>query len=497
MTASSDRAPAVWPPARRLLDGLLAVVGMHVLVILATGGYALGTALAPPVMHLLALAALRVAAAAAGWRGLVVHERAAFFFVCLAIYLVADGRIPSSGDALPARYLPLSLLREGDFDLDEFPWLYTPGAPFHHQDGIPYYVQRVRGHHVSAYPVGGALLAVPFYVPSALGGMPLNSSVVAEVEELAASTLVTLSALLLYAILRRLTSRGLALTLTVAYALGTSSLSVSSRALWQHGPSQFALAAALYCLVRGRTEPRWVLGAGFTLALAVITRPSDALVALPLAVYVLAVHPRQIVGFLASGLPPVAFQLWYGARYFGDPFHTQLPILAPGLWSMPFWQGLAGILLSPGRGLFIYSPIFLFAVAGMGFAWRKGGEPALLRALSVGVVLTIGLYAKWVNWWGGDSYGPRLLADLSPALVLLVVPLRERLVRSRGLRWLFGVLLAWSIAAHAIGAFLDDGSWNVRVDVARHPERLWSWTDNQLVNPLRAALAALASAAAR
>jgi len=47
----------------------------------------------------------------------------------------------------------------------------------------------------------------------------------------------------------------------------------------------------------------------------------------------------------------------------------------------------------------------------------------------------------------------------------------------------FGVLLVWSIAAHSIGAFWDDGSWNVRyanVDLA--PYRLWSWTDNQLVD---------------
>src|SRR5262249_31574180 len=48
------------------------------------------------------------------------------------------------------------------------------------------------------------------------------------------------------------------------------------------------------------------------------------------------------------------------------------------------------------------------------------------------------------------------------------------------------ILIAWSVGAHAIGAFVDDGSWNSATDMEDFPERLWLWTDNQLVNPPRA-----------
>jgi hypothetical protein len=74
------------------------------------------------------------------------------------------------------------------------------------------------------------------------------------------------------------------------HALGTSSFSVSSQALWQHGPSQLTLVIGLYSLIRGRAEPVWMGLAGFSLAFAVLCRPTDLLLALPLGAYVIIYH---------------------------------------------------------------------------------------------------------------------------------------------------------------------------------------------------------------
>ena len=59
---------------------------------------------------------------------------------------------------MPAKNLPLSILLHGNFYLDR---LVTPGAK-----KIPYYLRESGGHYVSDYPVGAALMALPFYVPS-------------------------------------------------------------------------------------------------------------------------------------------------------------------------------------------------------------------------------------------------------------------------------------------------------------------------------------------
>src|SRR5262249_34711770 len=153
------------------------------------------------------------------------------------------------------------------------------------------------------------------------------------------------------------------------------------------------------------------------------------------------------------------------AACFGDPFRLQFfPTLSAavrqfsrgrGLWSTPFLAGLAGILVSPGRGLFVYSPIFLLSVVGMGLAWKRGGD-VLRRYSSVGVVVTVLLYSKWFSWWGGYTYGPRMLADLAPVLAMSLYPVMPLLPTSRALKAAFVVLAFWSIAAHSIGAFVDD-----------------------------------------
>ena len=107
-----------------------------------------------------------------------------------------------------------------------------------------------------------------------------------------AVSIVALSAVILYMAAARATANWMAMLLAFIYAFGTSSLSVSSQALWQHGPAQLALAAAIYCLMRARDQPRWAGYAGLPLAFEVITRPADALIAAPLGLYVLLSYRR-------------------------------------------------------------------------------------------------------------------------------------------------------------------------------------------------------------
>jgi hypothetical protein len=437
-----------------------------------------------------ALLAMLIRARAAGGGRRIGLDAAIVFTALLAVYL-ANGRTIWAGDTLPARYLPLSILREGDFDLDEFPFLYDRS-----RFAIPWFVRRVDGHYVSDYPVGAPVLAVPFYVPAVLAGIRGDSPAVEQVEKLAAAALVALSAALLYLTLRRLTDRAASLAIALVYGLGTSALSASSQALWQHGAGQLGLAAGLWCLVAGRSDGRWIALAGFPLAFAVISRPSNAVVAAALAVYVLVHHRPRVWGFALAALPPAAFQVWYNLAYFGQPVRLQffssvaeVASLQRPEWATPLWEGVAGILLSPGRGLFVYSPILLLSFAGAGLALRRGGD-RLLRYVGVGVVLGILLYGKWWSWWGGASYGPRLLADLAPLLAVLLYPIAPLARARRDVLALAVALAAWSILAHGIGAFVDDLSWNADVTVDEAPQHLWSPADNQLVQPLRAAATA-------
>jgi hypothetical protein len=496
--------------ASAMFGAAIIALAVHVFLILSTGGYAVGIggvaigghAITRPIMLLLALVVACLVVCHRGALSDVFRSHASLivFSAILVVYL-ANGKTIGSGDTVPAKFLPLTILREGNFDLDEFPFLFDREKfPF------PYFLRSIGGHYVSDYPVAPALLALPVYLPSSLGHVDAQSPLIDELEKLSAAIIVALSAVVLHGTLRRLTSPAYAVFITAVYAFGTSSLSESCQALWQHGPSQLALAVTLYCLMRARERARWAALAGFPLAFAIISRPTDVLLAVPLGLYVLVYHRRQLAGFLLAGLPPALFQLGYNAAYFGDPlriqFFSTLSAALGGLprgaasasWSTPLGVGLAGILISPARGLLVYSPMFLLSAVGAVLAWKKGGD-RLIGYASTGIVPALLLYSKWDSWWGGTSYGPRLLADLSPILALCLIPLGPLIPRMRALRVAVAVLAGWSVGAHAIGAFVDDRTWNADVNVDSFPERLWSWTDNQLVNPPREALVRALAAA--
>ena len=100
-------------------------------------------------------------------------------------------------------------------------------------------------------------------------------------EKASAVAITALSVVFLFWALAELVSRRWALVVAAIYAFGTSSWSVSSQALWQHGPSQLFLTFFLFCLVRGMKEQRFLAYAGFAMSSAIVMRPTDVLIALP------------------------------------------------------------------------------------------------------------------------------------------------------------------------------------------------------------------------
>jgi hypothetical protein len=479
--------------AQKIATVAFAIAAIYLLSILVTGGYAVNLAgvrfeankLWPAIVAMLGFGLLRTVFANGSVEGAVRSRPGFFVFSIALIVFLANGRTISGGDSVPAKNLPLSILRHGNFYLDS---LVTPGAK-----KIPYYLRESGGHYVSDYPVGAALIALPFYVPSIACGVIPSSRVFSELEKVAAATIVALSAVLLYMAAARVTANWMAMLLTFIYAFGTSSLSVSSQALWQHGPAQLALAAAIYCLIRARDDPRWAGYAGLPLAFEVITRPADALIAAPLGLYVIVSYRREIWRFIAAAIAPLLFQLWYNAAYFGSPFRIQFfteptsvggQTVAPsGLWTTSLANGLAVAALSPGRGLFFYSPIFILSFAGLALAWRKNGD-VLLRYLGVGAIFTILLIAKWHKTSGGESFGPRLLADLTPILALALFPLADSIRNRRALAVVFAMLGIWSITTNASGAFISYRGWN-QWALNDADQRLWLWGDNPVVDPFR------------
>ncbi len=411
----------------------------------------------------------------------------AFSFV---VYNLNFQRI-ASGDTLPASLLPFSILLERTINLDFFYPAVREHAP-QHLRALPI----VSGHAYSEYPIALPILLTPLYVPAAVyvtaaGWSPAQVMVLAGVlEKLTASLIAASSVAFFYLLAIRLIDEKRARWLAILYGFGTATWTISGQALWQHGGSQVAIILALFFLDRLRERAddlQAALLVGLFAGLGAAIRPTNTLF-VAAAFAALLASSRGIRLMAAFWLFPVltsAVTVAYNLGVFGAV--QGAPALS---FDGNLWRGLAGVLFSPARGLFVYSPVLLFSAAGVFSLFRRRewpAQPVYLAAL-VFAVSQVVLIATWRVWWGGHCYGPRLLSDALPAFVVLMAPAMETIFRSRTLRAVFVVLLTFSVFVQAVGAFCYSASmWDEKpVSIGERPGRLWDWTDNPISRSVKA-----------
>jgi hypothetical protein len=374
------------------------------------------------------------------------------FLLAFAVYN-ANLRGIATGDSRGTRFVPFALLRTGTLDLDAF-------EP--HVTGTsrqPYWVREIDGRLVSLYPVVTPLLVTPLYVPAAIyleqTGWRRVGLLADVMEKAAASFVAALSVGLMYLLLRRRASTRDALLLTLAYAFGTNTWATSSQALWQHGPAQLLLIGALLAATGERTAGRLALG-GLCCGLLAANRPPDALLAAAVALWLvldLWTEPTKRRLLAAFSLPAAAAGLAvaaYNVSVFGQPLGGYLLLMRPGFFDHSAWEGVAGLFLSPGKGLFVFSPFLLFLLARPFVRGAPEDRRPTLCLLAGSAALVL-LLAR-ADWRGGFCYGPRFLTDLLPIFLWLLVPVAARL--GRGMRAAFVAAVLLSMAPQAIGAFL-------------------------------------------
>jgi hypothetical protein len=133
-----------------------------------------------------------------------------------------------------------------------------------------------------------------------------------------------------------------------------------------------------------------------------------------LTLYVLAPILAFVTPLLLIGLALIYFNL---SRY-GDPFNTGY--LPNETFSGILRQGLFGQLFSPGRGLFLYCPIFLLSLVGF-FPFFRRYRPEAIAALSV-IIIHLFLYGQWFMWHGGYAWGPRFMVPTLPFWAIFLAP---------------------------------------------------------------------------
>ena len=413
-------------------------------------------------------------------------KAAAVFVFLLAVYN-ANGREIASYDSQPAKLAARELLQRGTLTLN-----YVVGTTPQLLERAPF-VAAADGNYRSAYSPAPSLLAAALAFPFYSTGIvdiraPLAASLIAKA---AASILAAAAVAFLFLAATNWTSPARAAWIALAVGLGTGYWTTVSQTLWQHESAAFGLAVAVWAFARpveltGYSAVLFGIGLG----LAGVSRSQLSVAIAVLLVGALATsRPRiavlsaAITGAFATALIAI------NVRWFGHPLGAVplLESLHPSIHATegsfrPSIGGLAGLLVSPNRGLLIYSPIVAVALAGIPAALRRGRRSPIFWC-GVAAIGQYVFYGSYTVWWGGHTYGPRYVLDVLPLLVpvaaLFVTSIRVTPLK----RAVAATALAWSIVVAATGAFnYPNERWNVDPrDVDRSHERLWDWSDLQIV----------------
>lgn len=381
---------------------------------------------------------------------LMKHDRrvgpagVALFALLVAVYLASGSGRFRIVDEVSLFGVTESVAKRASVDTNAIAWTQWVNSP---------------GEVLGAFGPGGdvfskkgpapALLAVPFYLVGWLSGLLPVAGLRLSMLQTAFwfnAVVTALTAVLLSRLALALGYRlRVALAAGLLFGLGTIAWPYATH-FFGEPLSTLALLGCIYALVRLRQggEVRHAAWAGLAAGIMAATSAAQAVLLAPLGVYLVWASAGQRISEAAdqSMHSPIRHSFVRASANLGA-FAVPLALLGGALLAYnyvrfgallstgyhfdtgegftAYWpQGLWGLVFSPYRGLFWYTPLALAGVlAWPGFVRRHRAEGWLLLAISI---ILVGLFGKWWMWWGGFAWGPRFLVPLSPLFVLVLLP---------------------------------------------------------------------------
>jgi hypothetical protein len=404
-------------------------------------------------------------------------------FGCLfSLYLLtSSGRVRTMDEVLP------------DLQAESLATNRTTAVPQAVASGIFYGKLDLEGNPQAPYGAGQALATVPWYLlgrilAAVVPGVPPQSRDIASDAMVVASSAAyaALAMIFLYFLLGLVsTNFSAALGATLMVALATPIFAYSSWFFSEPLAAALLLGAALAILpsppLEAISDARALL-AGTLLGMALWVRPTHAL-AVPVFAIAAALANRGRAARSAA-LVLLAAAIFGGAYLarnrilFGDFFDFGYPAVAEGgrrlnTFETPLATGLYGLLLSPGKSIFLFAPPLLLAIPGFGPLARRSASLAVLASATPIIYLLF--FARYTQWEGGYCFGPRYLVPVIPLLALGLGPLLAK--RNRGILRLALLLAVAGFLVQAVGmstSFLEgqatgayyDPQWNYRMSYA-------------------------------
>ncbi|WP_414514525.1 glycosyltransferase family 39 protein [Nostoc sp. PCC 9305] len=433
------------------------------------------------------------------------------FFACTVIYL-ANGVTLSSTDTVPNTLLAFNLLENNTFNLDAF-----RSSRFCTNSYVNcyFFAEGNHGHLSSIYPIGTAIVTFPLYLIfyaylkliSFYGSASLDlTSASFEIyrvffEKLAATLTTAITVVIFYLSVRLKFSLSISLLSTFIFAFATNIWMTSSQGLWQHTASNLALVSMIFSLLKAnraseKSQKIWLLIAGVACGLLPGIRPTSTLYTIAAIIYSIFTYRFQSIYLffgLVSALPSIAWNLYYFDNLTGG-YSKMFPKPPYKFTFSNFIKASLGTLISPSRGLLVFSPIFLYSLPGayQVFKLKAGKDEKLIGCMTIASLALLANYFFYLVWWAGHSYGPRFMTDMMPVVCYLIsyflVHPFQKLIHLPKILYtkslvIFIVIVTFSTFTQFVGAFGANPGymWNgVPINVDSNHYRLWSFKDSQI-----------------
>jgi hypothetical protein len=390
------------------------------------------------------------------------------------LFLLSSGKGTFTGDSVPYRYLPIALLKHGTFRLDAFP---------HLADAQYYAIVRDReGHLISKKPVSPALFEIPFFLGYAAikGGLPQNEWAMMQLGKLAMCVISAFACVFLAMSLKGLYHRFLPILAGLSLVMMTP-LWFTALDCWPHPLLAALNAVCLLLISRRKSLWTWVF-IGLFQGIAITTRLGAAVVSFVFLVAALLEKSetrssgmRHAAGMILGALLPLILLGWYNQKYFGNPFTTGFGSQVAGRIRVPF-GALAGLLVSPAKGIFLYSPILIFGFASLCKSLRGKFE---IRLCLLCLLFHTLLWSFYADWWGGWAWGPRYLMDVMPfSLFIACISIDRLLAKSSNKKLLLVLISIFAILSfliQCVGIMTWDGEYHRTFDKGWGQGKNWVW----------------------
>lgn len=338
-------------------------------------------------------------------------------------------------------YLPAKFIYS-DTGLSNQEWLQELMAKYQPSTTLYQLVHIENGNWVIKYTMGLSILYAPFFFLAHFIAEPLGYA--ADGLSLPYQYSLTLCGLVyamiglvfLSKILRHFFSRKTSAIVMILIFFGTNyfHLTIYDGTLLSHNFLFSFYSILIWYTIKWHKEPilNYAIVIGFALGFITLIRPTEAIcILIPLLwsqkrlnylnnkLYLFKTYYLHIIAASACAFIIIVPQLIYWKSISGEYlFYSYSNNAGEGLDFLS--PHTLNFLFSFRKGWFIYTPIILFAFAGLIPLYKKKNK-AIFYTIVIFIVLDIYLSSCWTTWWyAGGSFSSR---SMVPAYALLAIPM--------------------------------------------------------------------------